>query len=571
MKNKKLTQQDLYNSFLNELLSQHLFLPAKDVNQILIDKFNITSENSRKILSRAVLKNVIKSSKPFTFGNGQFIYYYNTYLLNIEDIKIIVEKSRPPVFRLLELLQLNGGVVSYYEALKITSSPNELSSTKVVLLDDIIKLLNRLDLAYEKRDDNNNSFIILKEFKQVLDSPQEKILMRHHYLKMITDCNLIPDIMSWLVNSNIIDNTSFIYRNKSNPGFGVIHNNLFWDAFGYTKSTGINKILGSKADSIEKQTLVVLDVVLASTYTSIHLDAFLDRIQININSVKSEKRKILPIIIFRDCNTEVFFTMRKNGIISFNISAIFGAKIYEILKRTSQLPLLLKDEENLDQLIESILKTINISGQDGALKDLRGTLFEYLMYPYLNFLYPKASFEQNRILKIGDRKHEFDYIITSSNPPEIVFVELKGLRDGTFISLGDNKTKATLKWFFLKSMSLAKDFYKNLNPSNLKFKAIFITTAGYWENTENFIEEMNNSSFRSVNSKTIIGRVELLENLQEKGFKNEARMIEKYYSKLDDDDEINYFNEYNEEVVENVNISKSDNSGEINRILDGLL
>ncbi len=549
MENKKLTAQDSYNTFLSVLLHEHLFLSAKDVHEKLIDKFTVTPDYARKIVGRAVAKRIITSSKPSTFGNGQFIYYCNTYLLDIDAIKKIVEKSRPPIYRLIGLLQLNDGIVSYYEALKITAAPSEDSSTKISSLDDIIKVLSRLEFVYEKRDKNNNRFIIQKEFSQILEKPEENLKISIHNQKMITDCSLIPDIMNWLVNSNIIDNTSFIYRNKANPGLGIIHNNLFWDAYAYTKSTGINEILGAKADSKEKQTLVVLDVVLATEYSHIHLNAFLARIQININSVKSEKRKTLPIIIYRECSKEVFFTMRKNGIISFNISAIFGSKIYEIIRKSSQLPFLLKNDQNLDQSVESILETIKNSGQEGALKDLRGTLFEYLMFGYLSSLYPLAGFEQNVILKKGERKHEFDYIITSSHPPELIFVELKGLRDGTFVSLGDIKTKASLKWFFNKSMGLAKEYYKDKNPKNLKIKAIFITSAGFWKNTKEFIEEMENSTFRSAKSKTIIGRKELLENLEKDGFNNEVKMIEKYYSNMEGEteNESNFYDDAMEE------------------------
>jgi hypothetical protein len=543
MTKKRETLQDGYNNFIDKLFEKILFLPAKELHQIIIERFKTTPENSRKIVSRAVAKKIISSTSPFKFGNGQYVYFRNTYSLTFDDIKNIVEVSRPPVFRLLQLLEDNDGIISYFEALKITAAPHEESTSKISSLNDIIRLLDRLDLVYEKRDQNDNAFILLKLHRQVLSKYEEKNLMTAHYQKMITDCNLIPDILNWLTNSNIIDNLNLLYRNKNNPGLGIIHNNLYWDACAYTKSTGINPIFGAQADVTEKQTLVVLDVVLSTDYTHIHLDAFIERIQININSVKVSKRKTLPIIIYRDCSKEVFFTMRKNGIISFSISAIFGTKIIDIVKRISQLPLLLKENQNLDQSVESILKTIKSSGQDGALKDLRGTLFEYLMFPYLKFLYPNATFEQNKILKIKDRKHEFDYIITSSHPPEIIFVELKGLRDGSFIPLGDNNKKATLVWFFKKSMALAKEYYKNRNDKNYAIKAIFITTADYWSTAMDFIEQMNNSSFQSQNSNVVIARKELLENLAKKGFNNEIRMIDKYYSKIEDESQNFYYSD----------------------------
>lgn len=528
-----MTAQDNYNKFLDGLMREHLYLAAKEVHEMVAAEFNVSADNARKIVSRAAAKKIINSSKPSTFGNRQYIYYCNTYMLDLNAVKKITEKGRPPIYRLIMLLEMNSGIVSYYEALKITASPSEKNSSKISSLDDILKLLGRLDFVYEKRDQLNNRYVIQKEFGQMLDRPEENHKINLHTQKMMTDCSLIPDILNWLINSNIIDNTSFLYRSKNNPGMGIIHNNLYWDACAYTKTTGINEILGAKADSVQKQTLVVLDVVLAGEYNFVHLNAFLSRIQININSVRDEKRKTLPIIIYRECSKEVFFTMRKNGIMAFNISAIFGSKIYEIIKKTSQLPILLKNEQDLDQSVELILETIKSSGQEGALRDLRGTLFEYLMFGYLSYLYPRAEIEQNVILKMGERKHEFDYIITSSSLQEIIFVELKGLREGTFVSLGDTKTKATLKWFFSKSMQLAKEYYKSRNYKNLKIKAIFITTGAFWKNTIEFREQMENSSFKSVKSKVIMDRTDLLSVLEQNGFNNEVRTIQRHYSDLD--------------------------------------
>ena len=127
-------------------------------------------------------------------------------------------------------------------------------------------LLSKLDIIYTKKDVNNVNYIIYKIFKEHQSELEEKHLMFNHYSKMVMDCSVLPDIIRWLGKSNLIINSNVIYRNKKTPAIGAKHNNLVWDAFAYTRATGINSILGSKADTIEKQTLVVLDVLLSGEY-----------------------------------------------------------------------------------------------------------------------------------------------------------------------------------------------------------------------------------------------------------------------------------------------------------------
>ena len=358
--------------------------------------------------------------------------------------------------------------------------------------------------------------------------------MSEHYSKMVMDCSVLPDILRWLGKSNLIINSNVIYRNKKTPAIGAQHNNLVWDAFAYTRATGINPTLASKSDNIEKQTLVVLDVLLSNEYSHTHLDAFYNRIQINRNSVKSDKRKILPIVIYQSCSEHVINKINKLGIICFDVSAIFGKKIYDILNKTRELSLIFKNTEKIDDTIESILKTISNAGQEDALKELRGTLFEFLMYPLLSSLYPIASIQRgktiSRLNQDGVKEsYEYDYIINSSNPPEIIFVELKGYHSGATIALGDTNTKASLKWFFRKTLPFAIKEYKAEIESGKIPKAVFITSANFWEDGKKFLTEMDKGKFKSLQLNTGYDRTELLSLLRMRGFTNEVKIIEKFY------------------------------------------
>lgn len=545
MKTKQPTLQNQYNLFLKELLEEKLFEPAITVHDILAEKFLVSSTYARKIVSRAVLQKVIKSSKPYTFGNGQYIYMCNEYDLGKTGIQKVAQKSRPPIYRLMELMDQNGGIISYYEGLKITASPLEKSSTKVDSLDDILTVLMKMEILYKKRDNNDVVYIIYKIEKNELDEGNEKYLMAQHFSKMVTDCNVLPDILRWLINSNLIDNSNIIYRNKKTPHRGVKHNNLVWDAFAYTRSTGINKILGAKANTIDKQTMVALDVVLANEYSDIHLDAFLNRIQITRLSVTEGERKIMPIIIYRSCPSYTMNKIRKNGIIAFDLCAIFGTRIYEILNKTQELSSLLKEDAVIEKTIESILKTINNAGQSEALKELRGTLFEFLMYPLLKSVYSNASIERGKILTLQNAEgkpesYEYDYIINSSNPPEIIFVELKGYHSGATIALGDKSTKSTLNWFFRRTLPFAEKKYANEIKNGRPAKALYITSANFWDDGKDFLAKMDKSKYLSTHLKTGYDRESLIALLKKYGLEGEIKILKKFYSTSETTNEDKY-------------------------------
>ncbi|MCX2476089.1 hypothetical protein OQZ33_17275 [Pedobacter sp. MC2016-05] len=71
------------------------------------------------------------------------------------------------------------------------------------------------------------------------------------------------------------------------------------------------------------------------------------------------------------------------------------------------------------------------AGQEDALRDLRGVMFEILMFPVLSSIYANAAATRGKTCSVTDADgkkegYEYDYIFNSSHPQEIVVVELKG-------------------------------------------------------------------------------------------------------------------------------------------------
>lgn len=526
-------QPNKYNSFLSSELYLGNFSSGAELAGKLVQKFGVTETYARKLLQRAADEGYINSSAPLSFVKGQYLYYGPYGSLDLHNIKQIAKTLRPPMYRLIELLQINGGIVSYYEALKVSSSPEEKTSTKINTLEELLSPLRKLNLVYEKKDSNNIEFILEKTDKVEHPEMLEAEMMEVQYQRNVIDCVLLPDLLNWLRKSNIIDNLKTVYRSKNIPSIGASHNNILWDAYGYTKTTGINEIKGALADTMKKQTLVTLDVVVSRPYILIDLEGYLSRIQIHINSAKAG-RKVFPIIFYSQIAEIALNTARKLGFVAFDIGSVFGRNIYRIVENLHSIN---SDVEKLTstEAIDETLEILESSGQEEALKQLRGALFEALLYPLMKRLYPNGEIYPGKVLyQLTEGKkqsHEYDYLINSSQPKEIVLVELKGYPSTSFIARGKWDEHGTLEYFFSNAVPFAKNKFKQEISEGKKLTATFITSGFFKKDGTDYLESFNNSKLKPSQLNAGYNGEQLLELLKSFDFEHEIKIIKKYYIK----------------------------------------
>jgi hypothetical protein len=531
-----LINNNQYDNYLLQILKKKKFQVSKELCDLLSEKFNVTNVYSRQIIKRVVAKGLVKSSSPMTFGKGQFVYFLPGQKLTKDVIKEIAKIYRPPLYRLIESLDINDGIISYYEALKITASPLIRTSAKIDLLDDLIEVLKNADFVYLAKDANDVKYILLQTVKET-----EEKLIKTHFSKLLIDALFVKDIIDWLAKSNLITSLNNRFRNKTTPSLGAVHNNILWDAFGYTKATGLNPVIASGAKTIEKQTLVVVDILLSREYNQIDLDGFLSRVQINLNSVTTGKRKIIPIVIYRSCSPFILSTLKSLGFLCYDIGSIYGSNIFSILENVSKLQLNKKflENEDFEKTIEDTLKTIKDSGQEVQLGALKGTLFEVMMYQVLKHQYPNAdinpnvyyskNFTNKDTQKVEKERYEYDYVIRSSNPKEIIIIELKGYHSAHQIPLGKYDTKYTLKWFFNRTLPFIKDKYQVDIDNGYAFKAVYITSSMFEPEAVAHLIELNKGTFKPKRLDVFYDREKLLELIEENDFKSLKDIIDKYY------------------------------------------
>lgn len=527
----KLKSLNQYERFLSDLfLKASTYLTGEELNELLQKEFNISSDYSRKIIQRAVSKDVIRSSSPLSFGKRQYVYFERKVYLNKETIKQIAKKYRPPVYRLLSLIDLNEGLLSYFEALKITSSPIEESSTKVSTLKEITSDLKAINIIDVITDRFGGRYLI--DPNKIGERDR---LLELHYAKMYIDTIFLSDILIWLRKHNLIDNENVRFRNKMNPSIGVKHNNLVWDAFAYTRTTGINVTINNNANGSEnKQTLVVLDVVINREYTDEDLQGFYSRVQIIINSVKTGIRKIMPIVISKETSQYVSSKISKLGFIHLNLGTIFGERIFNLINKLNLIKIeqlhRLENTEQFIENIENILSTIRDTGQETNLENIKGDLFEALLLSFLRYIYPDSMIDQGKNIKSSDdeEQYEYDFIIVSRNNNEMVVVEAKGYKSTAVIKLGDKDTKNTVRWFFRRTFPFFKKYF-NSGSYNFPLKGCYITTATFEPEAIAALNILNESRIKPNQLNLYYDGKALLELVDRNNMTKISSLLKKYY------------------------------------------
>lgn len=517
------------------------FLAATELIDLLCDKSSVSRDYARQIIRRSVTKKIIKSSDPFKFKNGQYVYMGVKDFLTLETLIKISKKYKPPMYRLLSLLEKEDKILSLYEARKAAATPVEnIEKYNLTRLDDEIKdLINHNILSVVKDSDKGIDYIISKELEL---SDRLETLMQRHFEKMRLDSLFMPDIIRWLKEHNFIDSNLLFYRRIDNPSFGTKHNDFLWDGYSYTNTTGFSINTGKQ----DKQTLVVLDVIIHREYLKQDLDAFYNRIQSVRHSTHGEARKILPIIFFVETSIEVKKEINRLKLLNFSLQNIFGTKITEVVAKLDEIQKALNlpqpVEEKSEAVIEKVETSLKLMDETGHLdnfNNLKGDLFESLMYVIIANLYPHNSrIEHSKILK----PYEYDIIVQLDT--EVIIIELKGFKNTTIINLGDYKTHNTVKWFFGNTLPHAKKLYtmpdSPFRYDKRKVKACYITSANFSKEAQEWLDNINGSSLKAdkmdcyYDRKSLLHMIKNHENLSSLRHSTSfVDLLERYYLKQD--------------------------------------
>jgi hypothetical protein len=533
---KEQNNQQKFESFLQSVLKgRDSCETGSQLCKSLMTKFGISSNYASKIIGRAVSNKKLLWSHPIAFGHRQYLYWKPGSLLTPQNVAIACQEDRPPIYRLLTSMIAQGGGISLFDAYKITGSHIRSVNAKHSRLHSLLNGLENLKLIKQiKGVESDEAYIVFSSPSVEENGPQKHLLT-----SMKLSATFLPDLLNLLKRNNLLDSRQIVYRNKSNPHRLVEHADHVWDSFGYTKTTGINTVLGNNSSSNNKKCLVVIDVVIDRIYGHIDLDGFIERIQSVRNSPQKGTRKILPIVCYASLENEVSARLRSYGFLTYDMGTVYGSKIFEMIKSIGRIKELTlsadKVSPDVPSLIDATLHQIRSCGQDVNLSNIKGDLLEALLFPLFNRLYPNASILQKKTIQTKDdenkkKEFEYDFIMIDHSMNEIVIVEVKGRKANHQVEWGDEKTKNTLGWFFNGAVPFAKSYYKK-NPiqSGMSVRACFISTGHFNDNTIARLSEFESSKLRPTKMKISYKRDELFQLLNDNGLDKTVQTIERYF------------------------------------------
>lgn len=468
--------------------------------------------NIRKIISNAAKKGLINSSAPMTFGNNQYAYFSADKNLSYEMLIPLIKEHKPTLFRIITALRLNDGMMTLNELYKI-SGCKTTGSSKVLSLKDILGDLNLLD--YANYDFESEIKCI---YSKSISGNKEKAYELCK-IRVAEESILLSCAVTWLKKINIIDSQMVIFKGAANNYDGIQMNNTYWDATSFTSA------IGYKDYAQTEKSIVVLDFLYNREYEEFDVDGFLARINMSIHSVKSQKRKILPIVFAPSFSSAAIAKIKKSGILMFDFNSVFGTNALDIVKKHVRVQTASKvSTEDISELLEEI----NHSNMADNYSNIKGDLFEYLMRPVFEKIWQGANITHHK--KIGD--FEYDYIIETLT--EYIIIELKGYKQSSFIKLGkfdaekQKPQRDTVKWFLAHTFPKVKKIYEN-NPTNRKVKFCYITTAAFDEDALNVLSEKNKSNEKPNDINCYYDGNKLRALLKEHSAENELQILNRYY------------------------------------------
>ncbi|MFY8326822.1 hypothetical protein [Pseudoalteromonas sp. ZZD1] len=232
---------------------------------------------------------------------------------------------------------------------------------------------------------------------------------------------LISSLGSWLKKLNIASFKKVAF-NRSEKSQLV--NGFYWDISAPSYLTPLISI----DDKGQKPGFVVCDVMLNVKVDDIAISPFLNKVR---KSQFSKKQgRCIYIFVAEEYTEGAFDLAKKAGVIPATTRNLFGRDVEEALKSVisvfSHLASFIDRPEQINDLFKRLNKI------EGAVGNLRGTLFEFIVAESLRAIYPRVELGIKLKSTINDKKYDADIMITK--PDETLIIECKSGHAGAVLA-----------------------------------------------------------------------------------------------------------------------------------------
>lgn len=443
---------ELYLDLIRQIISKKPVITT-EITKRLVDDFEITEFNARKVISKLIKEGKLFACENLLFDSGSRLIYKTS---NKEMFYSALIEYKPYLYYLIKILD-NYKILSFLDIYKLSACSFEKGNKKF----NCEKVLQEIRVF---RDiEINEQFVSLKSLE--LEERKKKI---YSYNKRDEkSLRIIPAIIHSQINMNYIVNAHIRYRSKVMQYPQM--NGYCFDIIGKSKSMSAK----------DEECFLFYEICLDKEIYYNYLEYFKKRIDNVVNSNKT-KIKGLGILVYSKIDELNLKQAHSMGLITIDISSMFGTKINHILEAVSSL------DNPMDHIEKSIkindtLSAIEDIGQEENLGNIKGELFERIVCSIVDKIYDGTNTikERQKIVRFKEEddkptSREYDYIVENNNMNETILVECKSSKNkielGGYHKDTDSITKDSVKYFY-QSLSKYKYIYKDKNPKFVFFAA----------------------------------------------------------------------------------------------------
>jgi len=480
-----------------EILKQEGPLLSGNLAEKLIEKFGISPEAARKVISRT--NEPVRKLFNINFDNKQKYLYLDDHFSSGElhsGLLEILNKSSKAYYAFIQAIIFHNGFINKKQLPSYTFSPikplkGHRSAEKII--SDLLKaniIINYNDEVYQL----SGLLFQLSNYSRFKAIEVAKRITLEQFNDWARNMNIIAYNMG-----RFFDSTAEFYK--------------FQWSFTAPSYLGVGSSITKKPS-----TFVAMDILLGKDIEEIDILYLIKKLKIIYNA--KNVASIIPVLILdRSISPNAFKLLKNEGIMIGFIDQLFGRQYSELLKSLinvieNSAAIISKNPDLLVELMDKL------SVLEGKSYNLRGDLFELAVGYYYSAI--SQFFEINKLIidPKTNKKKEID-VFAKCPKDEIIIVECKGYNypvDEEYINkwLNDN-IPAIRRWL------LTQDDYS-------KKKIIFEiwSTSGFNKEAERLLEEKAKNT--KIYTIRYLGKKEILDASKEQGNKNLQKIVQKYFS-----------------------------------------
>ncbi|EDX0370690.1 hypothetical protein GTL21_001292 [Salmonella enterica] len=391
---------------------------------LLIQSKNISAENARKVISRAVLAGEINSIKNVFPKREQFVYIRDSYGSD-EFWQVLTDKlieSGSALGLALSALLARGGIIPKRDFGAASGSP--VAMKKKISFTVVWQRLVKIGLCTE---------IILPEIGECIalrekDERRYYSVSRQIHARLVTESIFIATMVQWSQNLNLISYNLARTRLDEEGKPPAISNYLF----DLTGPSYLSPLVTPGSD-VNKPGFFACDVLLGTKVTLTQVQPFIAKCK-SLRSIRNVGKSLF-MLAASQFDKDAFHALKKEGVIPATPENLFGEEFAKSLRELNDFLFyyFTNASSNLEK-IDSIM--VALTNVKGAAAQLQGALFEYLVAEVMKH---EGAVEIGKVFRSADGKKAESDVFIAKGYQEVRFIECKGYKPYSFVKHEDVK------------------------------------------------------------------------------------------------------------------------------------